>query len=258
METSGKISLIEILLPLAGLVFIIAAGVVLLVQQFHKNLYRQKLQQEEMKNLHQAALLKVSITVQEKERKRIAQDLHDELGANLSIARMLLMQVEQQSDPAQQASLARLKNLAENALVSMRRISHELMPPQLESFGLVKTLQAVATNLSETDNIALDLQVPQGLPPLGWAIDLGLYRILMELLNNTLKHAEASTIAISLFIQEQQLVCTYRDNGKGMVLGESVGMGLKNIEGRAQALGGTVQFKETNQQGFYAVITIPC
>ena len=76
----------ETLLPLAGIVFLIALGVVLLYQQFQKSLYKQQLEKEAIKSQHQQALLATTIKVQEDERKRIAQDLHDELAATLSLS----------------------------------------------------------------------------------------------------------------------------------------------------------------------------
>ena len=144
METTHELNFLTALLPLVGVMCIIAVGVVFLNLNFHKNLYRQKLEQQELRNRHHQELLKSSIAVQETERKRIAQDLHDELGASLSIARMHLVQLEKQSqDHPTQEMLRQLKVITDSTLASIRRISHELMPPLLETFGLVRTLESV-------------------------------------------------------------------------------------------------------------------
>ena len=95
METTGQINITAALLPMICVIFIIATGVVLLNSLFQKKLYRQKLLQEELINRHQEELLKSSIQIQEEERKRIASDLHDELGAVLSITRMHLFALEE-------------------------------------------------------------------------------------------------------------------------------------------------------------------
>lgn len=261
METVSEINYINALLPMAGIVFIIAIGVVLLTQQFRKNLYRQKLEQEELKNLHQKELLASSIQVQEQERKRIAQDLHDELGAALSITRMHLMQVEQKNNSGDEVFLTSLQNirgLVETSLANMRRISHELMPPQLETFGLVKTLEAVALQVNRAGEISLDINAEAELPELSWPVKLGLYRINMELLNNTVKHAAATTITITLACEGKHLVCNYSDNGKG-ISGDTPGSGLghKGIEGRVASLGGTFAMGNNAQGGYQALIKIP-
>src|SRR2546421_9007317 len=96
MEQAQDVNFFYTLLPTAGIVFAIAVGVIFLYLHFRKNLFQQMLEQEEMKNKYQNDLLRSSIEVQEEERKRIAQDMHDELGATLSIARMQLVQIEQQ------------------------------------------------------------------------------------------------------------------------------------------------------------------
>ncbi len=261
MESGNHITFIETLLPFAGIVFLIAIGVVLLSQQFRKNLYRQQLQQEELKNKHQLELLRSSIQAQEEERKRIAQDMHDELGATLSITRMHLLQAERLhgTDSNQLLTdLQTIRSLTESSLESMRRISHELMPAQLEKFGLVKTLETVTEQLNSTGNIEINLHTPQDLNSVDLAVQLDLYRIFMELINNTLKHAEADEITIELSLEEQALKGSYTDNGKG-IDPENIGLGLghKNMEGRISSVGGTIEIGNNDHGNFQAVLSIP-
>lgn len=260
METSPQISLLTTLLPLIGVIFIVAVGVVILNQHFQKNLYRQKLEQEEIKNRHQQELLTSSILVQEQERKRIAQDIHDELGALLSISRMHLVRLEEKETGQSGNILPALQNirsLTEKSLSSMRKISHELMPPQLETFGLVKTLEAVAAHANKTENINISIDAVDHFPRLTWPLKLGLYRIMMELINNTLKHAGADAIYIKLDHTNGIIACTYTDNGKGMQSAKKKnGLGLKSIEGRASSLGGNIEIGNVGD-GFHAMIAIP-
>lgn len=260
MEKSESIGFLTTLLPLAIIVFIIAVGVVLLTQQFHKNLYRQKLKAEELKNIYQAELLRSSIQVQEDERKRIAQDMHDELGAVLSITKMHLLQLEEKEKNNMGELLPALQNirsLTEASLISMRRVSHELMPQQLETFGLVKTLESVAAQANKTGNIEVNIITSPNLPELSWPVKLGLYRMIMELINNTLKHAGAKNILVQLKATQNNITCTYTDDGTGYKKSDSPdGLGHKSIEGRVNALAGSVSFNNTGN-GFEGVITIP-
>lgn len=94
MEESEKLNFLSALLPVSLILFIIVLGVLRLNQQFNKKLYQQKLEGEKLKLLHQKELLRASIRAQEEERKIIARNLHDELGAMISIMRMQLMQLE--------------------------------------------------------------------------------------------------------------------------------------------------------------------
>jgi signal transduction histidine kinase len=261
MESSQNLNFFEVLFPLLVIVFIIAVGVVLLTQQFRKNIYLQKLKQEELKNLHQTEILRHSIEVQERERKRVALDLHDELGAALSITRMHLLQAEKLHGHLSATLLEDLKNithLTEISLTSMRRISHELMPPQLETFGLVKTLESVAEQLSKTNKVWLEINVQPSMPELKWAMSLAFYRIFMELINNTLKHSGASKISIDLFGNSNIISASYADNGKGMSgHGFGRGMGQKSIEGRVNSLGGSLLYGNSKKGGFYVSFSIP-
>lgn len=266
MEASGQVTFINTLLPFVGIVFIIAIGVVLLMQQFRKNLYRQQLEQEELKNKHQLELLRSSFQAEEGERKRIAQDLHDELGATLSISRMHLLQAERLHGKEKELLLTDLQNirsLTESALESMRRISHQLMPPQLDKFGLIKTLETIADQLQTTGTIAVELKVLTEIPTLNEEVQVSLYRVFMELINNTLKHSEATNIVIELSCFQQNLLGNYRDNGNGMVVtsnnstSNSTGLGLKSMEGRMSSIGGKMEIEQSTNRGFSAQMSVP-
>jgi signal transduction histidine kinase len=261
MEAAEKLSFMSAILPFAVVVFIIAIGVILLTQQFRKNLYRQQLEQEELKNKHQVELLNATIQAQEEERKRIARDMHDELGATLSIARMHLVQAEKLHASGNEKLLADLQNirsLTENSLASMRRISHQLMPPQLEEFGLLKTLEALAEQLNTAGETKLELIIPDALTPPPWPIALTAYRVISELVNNTIKHAQASCIVITLSVIDTQFILNYHDNGIGLPDGSPTnGIGLRSIEGRIRVHGGTFMVGNHSNGGFYARIALP-
>jgi len=266
MESSGQITFINTLLPFAGIVFVITIGVILLMQQFRKNLYRQQLEQEALKNKHQLELLRSSFQAEEGERKRIAQDLHDELGATLSITRMHLLQAERLHGKAETTLLSDLQNirsLTESSLESMRRISHQLMPPQLQKFGLIKTLETIAEQLNGADKITLEMHLLSDIPPMNLEVEVSLYRVFMELINNTLKHADASTIVIEITYKQNTLIGKYRDNGKGIHAVEidstvnKGGLGLKGMEGRMNSIGGTIEIEHSTNKGFSAQLMVP-
>lgn len=241
METAEELNFIGMLLPAAVIVFIIALGVLFLHQHFRKNLIQQKLQQEELKTRHQQELLRTSFHSQELERKRIAADLHDEMGAVLSIARMHLIQLEEEGIAAAVVpGLRNVRNLTESALAALRRISHQLMPPQLELLGLVSTLRSIAASTNAANGVHVDLVADPNLPELPWVARLGLYRVCLELMNNTLKHSTATEITITLACEDSVLTFTYGDNGQGIPEPMKPGLGLANLEARVNAIGGTI------------------
>lgn len=260
METSEELNFLATLLPLVGILFIIAMGVVLLMQQFRKNLYRQKLAQEELITIHQQELLRSSIQVQEDERKRIATDIHDELGATLSIARMHLMALETQSKNNSEENAAAFQNirsLIETSMTSVRRISHELMPQNLQMFGLPETLQSIVKMVNSTNNIHILINCDDEVNDLTWAVKLGLYRISLELINNTIKHAKAKEICLDIHCNGDQLTFYYTDDGIGLSENfEKSGLGQKSIEARAMSIGGTLKVGNKATGGFYAQISI--
>ena len=239
MVSTQELNFLTALLPLVMIIFLITIGVILLNQHFRKNLIRQKLKQEELKNQYQHEMLRSSIDTQEQERKRIARDLHDEIGATLSITRMQLIQLEEKKDKISSA-IYNVRLLTESALASLRRISHELMPPELEMFGIIKTLESVANRVNMIDGIQVCIDHEE-LPPLAWEVQLGLYRICLELMNNTIKHARASEIKIEINSSPVELTMIYNDNGHGLFdTSVNFGVGLKSLEARTNSLLGNI------------------
>lgn len=266
MEAARGISLIDVIIPFTIVLFIIAVGVVLLYTHFQKNLYRQELDKAALKSAQSEELLRNSIFVQEEERKRIAGDLHDELGAVISMIRMNLVLIQQKVKEKKAvgfnlaSSVESLISLSESGIASVRSISHELMPPQLETFGLLKTLEYFTEKINASGQLSIFLSVKSELPSLPWPITLGLYRMLMELINNTMKHADAGTISLELEYVRDELLVHFRDDGKGIdeTNENKPGMGFKNIEARAMALKGTFEYSNAvDPGGFKALIKLP-
>ena len=263
MEQENHVTFIETLLPFAAIIFLIAVGVVLLTQQFRKNLYREQAEQEALKNKHQSELMRSGMLVQEAERKRIAQDMHDELGATLSISRMHLLQAERKfgiHDEQLLQELQNIRSLTENSLESMRRISHRLMPPQLEQFGFLKTIEAVCQQLNETGNLQAEFVADDTISEqiTDELTQLTLYRICMELINNTIKHAQGTVLTLCLKIAEEKLLLQYSDNGVGIQqTDQQQGSGMNNLLERVRFLNGTCTIGNSGKGGFSMEIHVP-
>lgn len=257
-------SSIDAIIPFTIILFIIAFGVVFLYVNFQKNLIEVELEKAELKSAQQDELLRNSIMVQEEERKRIAGDLHDEIGAVISIIKMNLMLMRQKQEGAQAdnnavASIRNLINLSETAISSVRNISHQLMPPQLEAFGLVKTIESVTGQINQSGEIKVSFNVKHDWPVISWPVALGIYRILMELINNTLKHAKAANIFLEFDYLNGSLTVNFEDDGIGFpeTVQTQSGLGLTSMEARARALNGRFEYGNGLERGITATITIP-
>lgn len=257
METTQDINFLSILLPLLLVVFVIAIGVFLLNQHFQKNLIRQQLEQEELRSKHQKELLQSNIEVQESERKRIAKDLHDELGATLSIAKMHLMRLEQMHPDLETKglSIGNVRTIIETSISSVRQISHHLMPNQLETFGLIRSLESLVDQINESKQITISFDVPSSTTKLSWEKELGLYRIFMELIQNTLKHSKAKHAEIGYQEKNAAVLMDYKDDGVGLPKEIVHGLGLKSMEARIEAIGGNLEL--IRGQGFAAQLRVP-
>lgn len=258
MEESEAIKSLEALVPFVMITFIIVIGVILLNQRFRKNLHQQQLEQEKERLEYQHNILQTTIQVQEDERERFAKDLHDELGAMLSIAKHWLHQLENQQSE-NRAKLVEVRQLIETILASTRRISHDLMPLQLESMGLEHTLRSLAHRAENTGKVTVSLNLTEDLDQLNNILQLSIYRICSELINNSLKYASADHLELEIVKEDEQLTCHYADNGVGIELNKfNEGLGLRSMENRANAIKGTFKYgNRSEQSGFFATLTVP-
>jgi two-component system CheB/CheR fusion protein len=208
-------------------------------------------------------LLRRLITVQEDERRRIGRDLHDQLGQEVVGLRLRL------SGILETATDATLRSRIEDALQTLEKLDKdldfhiwELRPPGLDDLGLVKTLARFVQDWSREFGIAADFH-SQGLDAtrLPHDTEINLYRITQEALNNVLKHAHASTVAVILECREAQLVLVIEDDGVGFdraAAGAAErGIGLIGIEERAALIGGTLEIEASPGAGTTLFVRAP-
>ncbi|PWK73822.1 histidine kinase [Mucilaginibacter oryzae] len=257
-------NIVDIIIPFTVALFIISVGVVLLYQNFQKNLIALELEKAELEARQRDELLQNSIMVQEEERKRIAQDLHDDLGAVISIIKMNLMLMRQKQnenvvadDPA--GNVQNLINLSETAMASVRNISHQLMPPQLEAFGLLKSIESVVDQINQLGEIEVHFVFKPDWPFVKWPVALSIYRIIMELFNNTLKHALARNVFLEFDCLNGNLIIKFSDDGTGFPDGLDAGggLGLVSIDARARAMNGRFDYGNGAEKGIAVILTIP-
>jgi PAS domain S-box-containing protein len=189
------------------------------------------------------------MTMQDEERRRIARDLHDGLGQELAVAKMVLdkMMLQKSPNPPGQ-EWAQASSIVDRAIQQVRTMSHLLHPPLLDEVGLLSALAWYLEGLTKRSGIQTSLDVtPQDFPRLTPEVETAVFRIVQEALTNVFRHADAHKVAISLTQRENALVVTVRDDGKGIgkqiadLRPDSVGVGIAGMKQRAKEFGGELR-----------------
>lgn len=244
------------------LLFIIVAAFLLFYIRNQNMVWKQRRELQETQITQQKELLNAVIDSQEIERKRIGQDLHDEIGGTLSAIKLMLNSLRNKLDAAQEEVLADAKELIDKMIVDVRHISHDLSPPGLAVFGLFTTIEAFVNLINNTDQIKITLVHENDLEEveLPEKTSLALFRVLTQLVDNTLKHAQATEIKMLFGIQGTNLFIAYQDNGKGFdmeVLKQRSGIGMQNIQSRLQMINAEYQIQSSVGNGFLVEIKYP-
>ncbi|HNE29540.1 MAG TPA: histidine kinase [Saprospiraceae bacterium] len=245
----------------AGILIMIALALVVVAYtgRAQRRILMQRMQAQAAELRHQEELVRHNLTTQEEERKRIAGNLHDDIGSKLGVLHLTFHRLRRTEAGNDQysAMCEEIDSLIATTLDTTRRISHELLPPTLEDFGLLEALQELCESIRKTG--ALDVQLDLGIErnELGGADnELHLFRIVQELCNNTLKYAQASRIDIKLRKTARGRQLHYRDDGQGFDPEniKSRGLGMKNLESRAKTIGGVWKIHTAPGQGFEASV----
>ena len=200
-----------------------------------------------------------ALNAEEKERERFSKDLHDDLGPVFSTLNLYLQTLgNKEADPSKKEILNNLSEIVDGAVKQVREISHNLSPYLLRDAGLVEAMQ---THLKRFNLNGIDAQLEvthAAQNPISQSIQIVLYRVFLELLNNTVKHAQAKKIHIQLLHSSKEIIFIYTDNGKGFdpQAHNGAGIGLKNIENRVRALNGSLKFT-SETSGITTTVKIP-
>lgn len=237
-----------------------ALGVILFFYRSQKKVQQEKLKTQQIKISFQQQLLEKTVETQEKERDRIARELHDDIGSKLNIVHLNLHLLRSYIKKGKDINLL-LKDIQtalSDSIETSRTISHELVPPTLRKFGLESAIEDLQLAINNTGQIQLivehttDWQIREELH------QLHVYRILQELVQNALKHSKATEIYLIFTKQKDHLHLLYKDNGIGIPSNVSVaGLGMNNISTRIQILQGEWNINHNTEQGAEIKISIP-
>lgn len=192
------------------------------------------------------------------ERKRVAAELHDNLGGTLASLNWYLFGIDKKVlSPEEQKIYESVHQMVGAAYREVRSLSHNLMPAELEEHGLVMALHRLIDKMNENKNIEFSFNISGMSHRLNNKTEFELYSIVLELTNNIIKHSGANKASINLTENNKNIHLTIIDNGNGMVEPSRQGVGLKNVKNRVESLRGKVQIIGEPTSGLKVDIEIP-
>jgi signal transduction histidine kinase len=198
---------------------------------------------------------------QEEERKRIARELHDGIGVMLSTAKIQFSAIgEDETDKKVSDTFRKAQKMLDNAGKEVRRISHDMMPGVLSKFGLRDAIEDLFEEIRDTGKLDIRLTLKCSSERLPENLEIMLYRVVQEMLNNTIKHAKASRIDCTVTRKPQAIEIDYADDGIGFdedALPQDKSLGLFGIRSRVDFLSGTVDIKSAKDKGTRFHILVP-
>ena len=224
---------------------ILALGIIASVFMYQRKLQRRKNELKNMEIAYQKELVSAAIDGREQEKRRIAFELHDDIGSTLTAIKFGV---------ASSSLKAEEKNLLNESLVEaiqkVRKISYEMLPSILDELGIIAGATSLISTLNaQIKDIEFEIRAVNDpkTPKQTRDIELAFYRVLQELLNNIVKYSEAKNVMVVLVQDENGLSLTIDDDGKGFdpktdVDQANPSLGMRNVAMRIQHIGGTIIF----------------
>jgi len=236
-------------------------GDIVSMRDISEKILAKQSQKELRQNRELTAIIQGHI---EDERRSLARELHDELGQYVSAVKIFAQNIINRSkgkDKDIEESALSVTSAANQIYDGMHSIIRQLRPVSLDNLGLIETIKDMASNWrSQHPSIQIDLFVGKNLDHLGEAININIYRIIQEAMNNCLKHARAHNISINLDHKDKYLTLIFNDDGVGFdtnLLTKSKQFGLIGMKERVKSLSGMFSIKSTPTKGTLINISIP-
>ncbi|MBN9381612.1 MAG: two-component sensor histidine kinase [Chitinophagaceae bacterium] len=236
-------------------------GLIVFIIFHQRKVIRYQMRLQRMEQDQQKLLLNASIRLQEEERQRIAADLHDDAGPLLATARLYLNENLVNLDKTTQLqSIYNAKQIIDDTIQLIRNISHSLMPPTLKNFGLESAVNDLFQKISGSGSMNASSRFHDYRERLQAENELIIFRVIQELVNNILKHSNASFIHLTQNTSGEKFFIRLHHDGRGITQNDfnklnksNVGLGLKNIQSRLKVLHGKIFFEKDMSQTYYKV-----
>ncbi len=243
-EVNAWIGVVISIFLLAGVIFI-------------RKIFNLQDELERLRTENEQRVLSAVINTEETARQKFARELHDGLGPALSSIKMTLSAVNQETlTPLNSKIISNVCNLTDNSLVTLKEIANNLSPHLLKNFGLEKAIETFADQLFSASAIKYSLFLNIDKQNLSEEMNISLYRIVCELMNNSLKHARPTSVYLEITESDKLLVMNYKDDGYGFdnfqlrTESKHTGMGFDNITSRTRLLKGMYYINTAPGKGF--------
>jgi two-component system, NarL family, sensor histidine kinase UhpB len=198
------------------------------------------------------------LRAQEEERLRIAQELHDQVGQELTAVLLGVSRLASHVPPARREEVTAVHELVRSSLEDIRRIAIELRPEALDDLGLASALAILAERFSQQFELAVSERIASDLPALSAEAELVVYRVAQEALTNVARHAASGRAVLTLDEDEDRLILTVRDYGLGLPAHNVTGTGIRGMRERAALIGASLEIGNSRSGGGCEVrLTVP-
>lgn len=214
----------------------------------------QLLKEARIKNEYENQLLHTRLEIQEQTLKTISEEIHDNVGQVLSLAKLNLNTLPNSAEPKIQDT----KNLVSKAINDLRNLSHSLHGDIIAELGLQESIANELKIIESTRAFETELKITGAVFKLDTKKEMILFRIVQEALNNCIKYSEAKKLTVLLQYQPQLFILQVQDDGKGFDATQNIGIGLKSMLNRAQLIGGAFNLQSTQGKGTVVTIELPC
>lgn len=248
-------------------ILILIFFIVFIVLLYQKRVLAHNTQLMNREQEHQRKLLDASVEIAEQERFRIAANMHDDVGMLLNVLKLNLARARRDQHSNRDAFEKVMDNslgIIDNSIMTIRSIANDLMPSVLINLGLVKSIRELCNQINLSGTVVLKLVAEVEDVAIDRRIELQVYRLIKELLNNTIKHAAPSFITIHIDLSGSNLSVEMTHDGKGVTTAEiremasvSTGLGLKSILTRTQFINARLEFLILNKNTAQVIIDVP-
>lgn len=251
METKETADIILLVVVGCLGMLILVGFIILFVLYYQKKVLAQQNQIQLAENEYQRKLLKATVSVEEKERERIAKNIHDDIGTLLNVLKMNLGRVSRSlnANETQKAAIDENIGLLDQSIQGIRGIAKDLVPPTLVKLGYIKALKELSRQITNSGEVTVDF--PEDAPET-YRFDqteVQLYRLTQELFNNIMRHTGARHITVRMSVEGSRFSLRLIHDGKGITNEQAMdiakldrGVGLRSIEGRAQLINAKVTY----------------
>ncbi|MBW6491515.1 MAG: sensor histidine kinase [Lentimicrobium sp.] len=228
---------------------------------FIKRIFNIQKRMDELRKENESRVLSAIVRTEEKERLNFSKELHDGLGPLLSSVKMAISGSRSQEQSLNgNKVLENAEKLINESITSLKEISNKLSPHVLNNFGLKKAVKSFISRLPPTVSLSINFDSNLGDQRYSYNTEVLLYRVICELISNSLKHSNAKNIFISLLDDKDSLKLDYLDDGigfdKGILETTSEGMGFSNIQSRVKSLNGSIDIFTMPNEGVRVNVVI--